>query len=393
MKLIKIHITLWMCCLTAMLASSCIEEFDAKLPESENNLLVVDGSIVSDSTCVFTLSRSFSLNENRLPEDYNHIAAKVMVTGTDGSHYEGTQVGTGKYAVNVGTLKPEHSYYLQIEWEGHTYTSSPQQPLETEEMTLSFEQPTETSPVYVQISTPEAKDNETSYYIWHYKEDWEIRTQYRCKAVYDPYEDRIIQYDYYPYAQGWVHMEPGDILINSTESYQGNRYDKKNLYNIPRNNPRISYLYSTLVTQRKISKGEYEYYRCKQTYTNEMGGLFTPQPSELPTNISCKDADRRALGYVGVNMNVSTKRMYISEREVNYEQDFKCGQYSTDYFEGQDFKSLYYLGYRISFYSAVPMSPPVIHWSEMQCVDCRVWGADPNGKPDFWPESNEDINI
>ncbi len=34
--------------------------------------------------------------------------------------------------------------------------------------------------------------------------------------------------------------------------------------------------------QRKISRGEYEYYQEKIKINEEMGGLFIPQPSELP---------------------------------------------------------------------------------------------------------------
>ena len=39
-----------LCCL-----GSCVDEFNAQLPESESNLLVVEGNIISDSTCVFNL--------------------------------------------------------------------------------------------------------------------------------------------------------------------------------------------------------------------------------------------------------------------------------------------------------------------------------------------------
>ena len=68
MKRMK-HIIATLGCLALLLFSSCVEEFNAQLPESDSNLLIVDGNIISDSTCVFTLSRSFSLNEEGIPED------------------------------------------------------------------------------------------------------------------------------------------------------------------------------------------------------------------------------------------------------------------------------------------------------------------------------------
>lgn len=387
MKRLK-YIILSICCLS-LIVCSCVEEFNAVLPESDTDLLVVDGNIVSDSTVIFTLSRSFSINEESIPENYNQIKAEVTVIGSDGSNYKGKELGNGKYGVTIGTLNPQNNYHLEIIWEGNTYTSTPQKPLVTEDMTLNFKQSSETGPVHIQITTPPSADGETSYYIWDYVEDWEIRTVFRCCAVFDPKEGEngtIIEYDEPPYDQGWVHKEPYDILINSTDNFQGNHLKEKTLYSIGHNDNRISHLYSTFVTQRKITKGEYEYYQCKERYTNDMGGLFTPQPSELPTNITCINKDKRVIGYVGVNMNVSQQRMFIPTTEVCYEQAYHCMEYGSEHFNGDDNKTIYLRGYQISFYSAPPMMPPIINWAPTNCVDCRALGADPNAKPDFWPD-------
>ena len=374
-----------LCCL-----GSCVDEFNAQLPESESNLLVVEGNIISDSTCVFNLSRSFSLNEEKIPEDYDRIAAKVMVIGTDGSQYTATQTGNGAYTIEIGTLSPQHSYHLQIDWEGNTYTSAPQQPLVTEDMELSFDQPEEYGAVHVRVSTTPNSNNEVSYYIWDYVEDWEIRTEYRCKAIFDPTigdYGGIIEYEEPPYDQGWVHRESKDIYVKSTENYQDKRLNKAMLYSIASNDPRISHLYSTFITQRKVTKGEYEYYQCKERFTNDMGGLFTPQPSELPSNITCVDGKKRVIGYVGVNMNVSKQRLYIPTTEVQYEQDYVCVQNEPSFFQADSDKSIYYMGFRISYYLAPPMAPAIIKWAAEKCVDCRAFGADPDGKPDFWPNN------
>ena len=115
--------------------------------------------------------------------------------------------------------------------------------------------------------------------------------------------DRIIEYDNPPYAQGWVHRLSKDILINSTANFNDNHLKDKILYSIDNEDVRLSHLYSTFVVQRRISKGEYEYYQCKERFTNDMGGLFTPQPSEMPTNLTCSDKNKRVIGYVGVNQN------------------------------------------------------------------------------------------
>ena len=61
--------------------SNCIDEFDAKIPDGGVGLLVVEGNIISDSTVVFSLSRTFSLNEDDLPSGYNKVTADVSVVG------------------------------------------------------------------------------------------------------------------------------------------------------------------------------------------------------------------------------------------------------------------------------------------------------------------------
>lgn len=390
MKQLKYSLA-FICCLT-LLMHSCVEEFNAQLPESDTNLLVVDGNIISDSTVVFTLSRSLSFNEEWDPNIYNQVNAEVSVVGSDGSIYKGHSMGLGRaneYSVTIGKLNPQEQYHLEIKWEGDTYTSTPQQPLETEGIDLNFEQTGETEPVQIQVTTTPATDGKVSYYIWNYEEDWEIRTEFRSRAVFDPNkgeEGTIIQYNEPPYAQGWIHKTSNQLLINSTGNFQDNYLKRKTIYHIDYTDHRISQLYSTLVTQRKISKGEYEYYQCKEKYTNNMSGLFTPQPSELPTNITCSDKSKRVIGYVGVNMNVTQQRLFIPKTEVHYEQDYLCQARDMDFFNGDDYKKIYGRGYQISYYSAIPMGPITIKWAITKCVDCRALGANPDAKPAFWPD-------
>lgn len=71
------------------------------------------------------------------------------------------------------------------------------------------------------------------------------------------------------------------------------------------------YRWSGLVQQRAITKAEYEYERARLQAGTEMGGLFTPQPSALPTNIHCLTSSKHVIGYVGCSMNTSERRFFI----------------------------------------------------------------------------------
>ncbi|WP_300704169.1 DUF4249 domain-containing protein [Bacteroides sp.] len=369
----KINIGIWMCLLWVTL-SNCVEKFNTHLPESNSDILIVEGNIVSDSIVVFCLSRSFSLNMESFPQDYNQINAEVCVVGSDNSCFDGVYLGNGKYQVAIGTLNKDVSYSLKIDYNGDTYTSEPQRPLETEEIdNVTYEQPEEYGEIQIRAST---QSKGSAYYLWSYEEDWEVRAAYKVSSIYDPTIDKIIEYETAPYYLGWCHNESSDIMVGTTELSIDDYLKDKQLYSIDHTNNRVSHYYSTLVKQRKISVGEYEYYQDKVKLNEEMGGLFTPQPSQLPTNISCSNSEKQVIGYVGVNMNVAVYRIFISTNDIQYENPYDCDDVDT---HNYSYYELYMMGY------AIAVADPPMKWAPRGCTDVRYLGASLE-KPDFWPE-------
>jgi len=182
--------------------SNCIDEFDAKIPDGGVGLLVVEGNIISDSTVVFSLSRTFSLNEDDLPSGYNKVTADVSVVGEDGSRIAGTSIGDGRYQVRIGTLNKQVRYGLEIVYEGDTYNSELQYPIETaaiEEVT--FEQPEDYGDIHIRLSTRNAGATGPAYYIWTYEEDWEVRAAFYSKWIYDPVTDEVHTYEKAPFCR------------------------------------------------------------------------------------------------------------------------------------------------------------------------------------------------
>mgnify|MGYP000452999208 CR=1 FL=1 len=96
---------------------------------------------------------------------------------------------------------------------------------------------------------------------------------------------RWLIFDATSYARGWCHDKSAKIIVGNIGTNKDTQLKDKWLYSIKADNNRVFHHYSTLVKQRKISRGEYEYYQEKIKINEEMGGLFIPQPSELPTNI------------------------------------------------------------------------------------------------------------
>lgn len=147
----------------AWILSGCVEEFEADIPSSDTNLLVVEGTICSSQENKFILSRTQSVKGfHELPMV---LDAQVYVRGTDGSIYQAYLAGN-YYSCKVGELNPDVEYYLHIETGGEVYESEPQKPLRTEGIAeVKGVQNTPDSNIDVLV-TPEApfESDQTTYY-------------------------------------------------------------------------------------------------------------------------------------------------------------------------------------------------------------------------------------
>ena len=104
-------------------------------------------------------------------------------------------------------------------------------------------------------------------------------------------------------------------MIGGSTNYESQHIQDLKMYEIDLRNERISQRYSGLIHQRAISKAEYEYELARRQADSEMGGLFTPQPSALPTNIRCLTSNKRAIGFVGCSLNTSHYRFFLNAKD------------------------------------------------------------------------------
>ena len=362
---------------------SCIEKFEADLNGENVAGLAIEGTIISDSTVVFQLSKTLPIKQTADNtddfKDYLQVNAELSVKGSDGSHWQGRAIGNGQYQVSIGTLRSDATYQVEILYDGATYQSVPQQPLAMSGIeSLSFHQPHSDAPVTVTLDSYETDLSQPKYYLWYYEENWEVRALFVTNRLYDPALDRVVTYSVPPVAQGWCYDTCPEFVLGTTETLVENRIKGLSLLNIENTNSRLSCLYSIRVQPRNLSREEYEYYQVRAKLNNDMGGLFTPQPTELPTNITCSEKGRKVIGYVGCNMGVACAQLYIPTEKVNYVESTNC-----DSGEGPEGKMIdkYAAGYQIAEF----FEPSDYIWAKSRCVDVRSLGADPNGRPSWWP--------
>ena len=103
MKRGKWFFVLWlMACVCSL--SSCIEEFEADIPEDDSDLLTVEGTICASQENRFILSRTQAVRSTYAPQMVT--GAKVSVRGSDGSEFV-AQPTDGYYSTWIGVLNPD----------------------------------------------------------------------------------------------------------------------------------------------------------------------------------------------------------------------------------------------------------------------------------------------
>ena len=306
-------------CMTigACMLSGCIEEYEADISAENTGLLVVEGTICSAQLNKFSLSLTKALNSPDAPQMVT--GARVSVRGTDGSDYP-TQEANGYYTCMIETLKPDVEYYLHIETGGEVYESDPQKPLRTEKIAdVKGVQNTSESNIDILITPAEPFETDhANYYSWTYDETWQVYPDYRTVMYYDTEKKEPVYEDIYNFPEwGWVDTTGSTITVGASTGYTGEHIRELKIYDIDRGDVRMYHRYSGMVYQRAISKAEYEYKLARRKASQEMGGLFTPLPSALPTNIHCLTSGKHVIGFVGCSLNTSKYRFFLNGDEYS----------------------------------------------------------------------------
>ncbi len=390
MKTIKYALYILLLC---ALTGACISEFNAKLPDGEIDILVVEGNIISDSIMEFAFSKSFSLSEEVPPLDYSNVRVTLRLIGSDGYQSEpASYVGNGIHRLYIKQLDANTAYGIEFEYNGETYRSELTKPLKTPEIDeVSFVQPEEYKEVSIRVSSHDNTPGHC-YFMWTYTEDWEIAAHSYTTAYFDTNTNK---YQLAPYPLTyycWKNYSGREIMIGSTEKLTENSITNHTLLKYSPTSDRFSELYSILVKQQSISKAAYEYYLDKLKDNEGMGGLFTPQPSETVGNISCiSTPSKRVIGYVGVVQNVATSRLYITRAEITVPSTrSNCLMIDGDSLATLTEKfsplELYKMGLRPLDYD--PYLAGLLSMTQVECVDCTYNGGTKN-KPDFWPNNHK----
>jgi hypothetical protein len=224
--------------------------------------------------------------------------------------------------------------------------------------------------------------NNTRYYRWEFVETWEHHSYYDTNLGYangnvyfrDP--TQLLN-------KCWTTTGSTDILLGTSSQLSEDRIERALITTIPDGSEKITVLYSILVKQYALNKEAYDFWQLLRRNTNNVGGIFDAQPSELIGNIHCINKPTEpVIGFISAS-TVETRRIFIRRGELtswnSTRSDFLC----TPTILGNPNDWHVYLNNGI-YAPAYFVSGGALAIARVECVDCTYQGGN-TIKPSFWP--------
>ena len=374
---------------TLLFVTSCVTPFEPEGYEQLENILVIEGDINTSGKTEVIVSRSLKLGDI---SKRNYVkGASVWVESETGMKYTAYQYINGqevRYITGYNYLATDKSYKLcVITPDGKQYESDLVKPLippPVESVEFVTDTTLKEVTFYVNASDPA---NKTRYYKWTYTEDWEFTAHKYANFEYNPLTFKMEEIpDYRNKYYCWNKSESKSILIYSTTHLSEDRVYRMPLVKMGPNDLRISLLYSIEVSQQALSKEAYQYWENLRKNSDQLGGIFSPQPSEMRGNIKClSDPEEVVLGYISAGTYVK-KRFMASKSEINlYWDDHVCEIIIPEKAVPMPipWSTMHEDGYVPISYN--PSERESV-WVLKECADCRTKGT--KNKPSFWPNNH-----
>lgn len=386
MKLIKSLTCLF---IIGFFATGCKIEYRPSVQSPATGYLVVEGFInCSDGPTTITLSRTLKIYDDSVVDNREHNAL-VNIEGENNDTYPLYETGDGVYTSSSLQLNSNEKYRLKIKTSnGKEYLSDFTSYQTTPDIdSLSWQRNSDGVKIYINTHDDQSQ---TGYFNWKYEETWEFHSSYlsSLKWVYDDkhfpvavafkYPDQ--SYDTTIY-KCWKSFNSSSIIVGSTQKLSSNHIYFP-IMDIEPASEKISVLYSIKVRQYALSQEAYYYLEKLKKNTEEIGSIFSAQPSQLTGNIHCTtDPSEIVIGYIEASQE-KQKRLYIKNSELpswGYETPCTTTIIKNDPYDiRQSPLGLPTIPFQVSngivsFYKS----------DDINCVDCTLRGS--NVKPSFWP--------
>ena len=373
----------WIFWVFVVLGSGCIEPFDPPVSKKEAGFLVVEGFLnATDHTVNIKLSRAIPLSEKSTP--LPELGATLAIEESSGASYPVQEFGNGFYSASSPAFTINKEFRLYIRTKGNNEYRSAYVLAKHSPPIDSVSWVGEEEGVNIKVSTHD-DENQTHYYRWEFTETWKYHAPYSSdwalvegvphyrsteELIYTCYKDERSE----------------NILTYGTLGLAADQVSQYELNFIPRFSQKISSQYSILVKQYALGAEAYDYWQQLKVSTENLGGLFDPQPSRVKGNLSnIRNDEEPVIGYFDAS-GVSQQRIFIKvldlpdhlQKNPNFNDCFTA-------FIPLDSVDVLPNVYLLT--SGVYEGPVLVGFNltTVPCADCRVQGGTLT-RPDYWPQ-------
>ncbi len=304
--------------------TSCTKLYNPPATSTSASHLVVEGNISSGSDSTFIkLSRTVNLSGkiSASPE----LAAILSVESDQNSSFPLKEVGDGIYACGALNLDIARKYRLNIKTSaGQRYASDYVAVLNSPAIdSISFD--TKGSPqgpglnIYANTHDPSGK---MRYFRWDYAETWIIHPAFA--SYYKSNGDTVLLRNMTTdnINTCWQSDTASTIVLASSTQLTQSVISGNTIITIPSDKEKLGDEYSIIVRQYALSAGAYTFYSNLKKNTEQLGGIFTALPSQIPGNIhNTSDLTEPVLGYITVGSTVS-QRIFIHKSQLPFAWTF-----------------------------------------------------------------------
>jgi len=367
---------MWVILLAAV---SCRQRYDPPVVSSGATFLVVEANLNPQGLTSILLTRSVPLGTGSAikPE----LNAQVTVEGKDNTTRQLSGIGNGRYnnanlSLTIGT-----EYRLRIKTtNGKEYLSEYVKARKTPAIdSIGYEQ--ESEGLRVQAYTHDVT-KQTRYYRWDFDETWEIHSPYPSSYIYDVGNPRpTIRARIFPdedVAVCWKYENSSTIILANSTKLQDDIIYKAPVQFISNGSEKLAVRYSILLRQYALDREAYNFYELMKKNTEDIGNIFSPQPSEIRGNIKNASDDKEyVLGYV-TSSTVEEQRKFI---QIPWKFFMVCNIVKVP--DIPDSIKFYFGPGNSLIPYAYNFPPPIWSGTEAQCVDCTKRGGNLK-RPSYW---------
>ena len=377
---------------------SCKQVYTPKPITQATNYLVIEGAISTGTdTTVIRLSRTTPISSQggTTPE----LGAVVTIISDGGASYPCTETGKGYYRA-AGLNVASGNFGLKINTSDGKVYQSDLVPMKNSPPMDSVYYRIQSNGVTVYADTHDPTNN-TRYYRWDYTGTYEFHSafssiMYLQTVPVDSVMNRPLANQIYVC---WRNESSTTLLINSSAKLAKDVVTQNPIAFVASDAEELQNRYSVLVKQYALTADAYNYYVQLKKNTEQLGGVFDPQPSQLTGNFHCiSNPGEPVLGYITAG-TTAQKRIYINNRDLPAwltNSPYTGCRMDTDLYarpvgRGGDVinevEQKIYTGLDIPLYPIQPPGAPHplgYAGSSPACVDCTLRGT--NVKPSFWTD-------